>query len=208
LRVHAKSGDPDFLKWSTVQATMLVGEGASYIPLERAMLASARYWEQVTRWTDQDAANLLHQAFHLLMFERLLGLPLSWYRTIQEFGGGYGAMARVTRRLGFPGRYAIFDLPECQDLQRRYLTEDEAEWGTLERPELFISCYGLSETPVEGRTRFLAQCQPQATAILFLETYEGIDNMEWFRRAAANREASLQRHPFLAGSWYGVITGA
>ena len=48
---------------------------------------------------------------------------------IVEFGGGYGSMCRLVRKLGFKGRYVIFDLRPILALQKYYLGLHGVEAG-------------------------------------------------------------------------------
>ena len=136
LRELVLTRDPrEFLRWDVVERTMFVGY-ASWINTELAWLKQRPDWK--TRWRDaigessvgrpsrfafypRSSANLIHHAYHLAQFERQTGVSVSSLRQVVEFGGGYGSLCRLYHKLGFSGRYVIFDLPEFSALQRFYV---------------------------------------------------------------------------------------
>jgi len=65
--------------------------------------------------------NIILHAHHVDVFEQYSGKKISDFAAIVEFGGGYGGMCRLIHKLGFKGRYLIFDLPQQTLLQRFYL---------------------------------------------------------------------------------------
>ncbi len=68
------------------------------------------------------SSNAIHHGYHLYRFETQTGVGIQEFGTIVEFGGGYGSLCRLAHRLGFRGKYIIFDLPEQCALQRYYLS--------------------------------------------------------------------------------------
>lgn len=155
----------DFLGWSSIVATMFVGE-APYITLERTALLGANWGNvlELQEWDGQPSTNLLHQAYHLLRWEQVTGERVSDLDSILEIGAGYGAMARVARARGFAGRYTIVDLPEMVKIQQFYLAQYgvEAEWkraGERVEAELLISLWSLSELPLHERSRLIESAE-------------------------------------------------
>jgi len=113
------------------------------------------------------SGNMVHQAYHLMQWERIAGVEVGSLDSIVEFGEGYGAMARLISRLGFKGEYTIYDLPEMSILQRYYLSNVGvpvtlrvtvgADFITPpDDADLLISCHALGETPDDLREAFLA----------------------------------------------------
>lgn len=164
IRQHVALKDPrTFLQWSDIEATMFVGD-APYVHEELKTLRKWHGWPHavvedsfpVKRlpgklwWT---SGNLIHQAYHLLTWEAGAGRLIEKQSRIVEIGGGYGALAKVTRRLGFTGAYVIYDLPEMTLLQRYYLTEcgiTDVDCRSVlpaapEEYDLFIGLWSLSE---------------------------------------------------------------
>lgn len=202
LRNHISSSTTmdDFLRWSTVVATMFRGD-CPETRQEWEVLAA----DDLARWTcatldpgvggadrlpyaPHTNGNLVHQAYHLYQWEKATGKRVDSVGSIVEFGGGYGAMALVCQQLGFEEQYIIYDLPEFSLLQRYYLDKcglpgvecvaDRIPYQT----DLFIACYSLAELPIEDRLKHI----PSSNAYLFsaADSWDGIDNNEWFSNLA------------------------
>lgn len=194
IRASFKSGVPiGFLSQPTISATMVFRSN----PRE----TRKRIDDIMFVWPEEKAANVLredyiglphivdtryvtssnrvHHASHLTSYEATVGRTLDSWHTILEWGGGYGDMARLIRRLNRKCTYAIVDLPELCALQYIYLFSllgEEVNWmipgrGTLIdgriniipvssvlREEIkisaqaFISTWGLTESSKEAQT--------------------------------------------------------
>src|SRR3990172_8255065 len=126
LRKHILEQDlTDFFNWSTVQATMFVGENRwtrnelAYLqehpmfPRYRIALQENDFCSPVRMSEAQyTSGNLVRQVSHLEVYERGTGFRIEDAGTILEFGGGYGALCAIARRLGFVGDYWIVAFPE------------------------------------------------------------------------------------------------
>lgn len=136
LRIHAAKNKPeDFLNWSTITATMFVGN-APYIIKEWNALCqdidSERWLEAVkdpgfgnpqrVPFANFTSGNYIHQTYHLMQWERASHRRIDSLRKIVEFGGGYGSACAIARALGFKGEYVIYDRPEFSVLQEFYLS--------------------------------------------------------------------------------------
>lgn len=193
---RARSQDPtQFWEWPCVFHTMLVNHWPFQIDYELSQLDLNRwqYALQVSHFGPDDYAagtrysmNLIHQAYHLTQWERATGKRIETLETIVEFGGGYGAMALLCRRMGFEGKYVIYDLPEFSLLQGYYLSQfgmlDKTEWNPKKKPkdvDLFMALYSLSEVEPEKRLDFLLQ----AKSYLFLYSgqWEKWNNANYFQ---------------------------
>jgi len=167
---HIEQGDikADFLRWSTVQATMFVGD----VPYVRSELREILSDTNVSRWikamTDSHFGNpdrfeedrrftgsSIHQAYHLRVWERASGQRIEDLHNIVEFGGGYGQMCAIAHRLGFHGNYTLFDFPEFLMLQRFYLENIGLPQDTLDL---------ISYRQVDSEDRF--QYPPSSTDLL------------------------------------------
>lgn len=79
---------------------------------------------------------------------------------ICEIGGGVGQFYAILRALGYKGKYYIFDLPEVQRFQGRYLAEVEKRTG-LDTIQSFgefdycVSFYAYGEFTDEVKKRYL-----------------------------------------------------
>ncbi|GAI10638.1 unnamed protein product, partial [marine sediment metagenome] len=59
--------------------------------------------------------------YHLALFESKTGVNLKHLSTVIEFGGGYGNMAKIFKRINPDATYIIIDLPVFTFLQYVYL---------------------------------------------------------------------------------------
>lgn len=191
------SDDPArFYEWPCVYHTMLTLHWPFQMDYELSQLDLPRwqYALQVPHFGPDDYAsgtrysmNLIHQAYHLTQWEKATGKRIEQLDTIVEFGGGYGAMCLLCRRMGFDGKYVIYDLPEFSLLQEYYLSQfgmlNGVEWnpkGKIKDIDLYMALYSISE--VEPTQRKV----PIANSYLFLYSgqWEQWDNVEWFRNFA------------------------
>jgi len=157
-------------------------------------------------------ANMVHQAFHLMMWNKATLKELSDLETIVEFGGGYGATALIASRLGFKGAYFLVDLPEMSLLQQYYLAQHKlncevhflTSQPALFGADLYIAVYSLTETDIPTRW---AQLDLTAKSYLFAmnETWDDIDNMEWFRQVEITIPLRWSFFPMVRpGHWYAI----
>jgi hypothetical protein len=233
--------DPrEFLRWPIIQETTCVSQSPSI--LSELRLLRTGEW---ARWSDAisedwvgspppyfaypaTSGNAIRQAYHLRMLEDRTGCDVRRLDKIFEFGGGYGGMCRVARRLGFRGRYVIFDLPLFCALQRYYLqsnrisvTDDEQN-GTATacvsdiealrplikdaRTSLFLATWSLSEAPVALRKEILDLVSDfDYFAFAYGEHFAGVDNELFFSSYAESMPTidwSRERIDHVAGSRY------
>lgn len=66
--------------------------------------------------------NLVHHVHHVLRYEEVTGGRLARSRTVVEWGGGYGSLARVVRRLRPGVTYVVLDTPLFAAVQWLYLS--------------------------------------------------------------------------------------
>lgn len=164
LREHlARDPIENFLTWPPVTFTMFVGEHPQVRHNEWQALIQSNHgrWETAipNEWGGQPNTHLIHQAYHLWNWERETGLKVESLSRIVEIGGGYGALARICRRLGFAGEYIIYDVPETavlQDFYRRQFEFEITQKLESDLPDsgnLVIGLWSLSEMlpPVQSR---------------------------------------------------------
>lgn len=115
--------------------------------------------------------NTIHHLYHLARFFQSTHQDLAGLMKIVEWGGGYGNLAKLFRRMGFKGTYVIIDLPFLSALQWLYLStifgesevslvneagyESDSPFVLLPLPvaresppkaDLFVSTWALSES--------------------------------------------------------------
>jgi len=212
-----------FLTWPHLQ-TMVVGN-EEYVEPELIHLKQSPDW--LTRWSPsmaessvgqplpypaypQSSGNLIHHAYHLCRFEEVTGKLVDEFDFVAEFGGGYGGMCRLFHRLGFDGRYLIFDFPEFSCLQQFFLKSLDLPVQSIEdfrrsRPgivtvsdlvrlkelanavdrssqrSLFVATWSLSETSVELRREVLDLVSSfDAFLLAYQDKFGEVDNDAFF----------------------------
>lgn len=210
MRKHILAGDVQhFLNWSTVIATMFTGS-TPYIEAEYKALEwreDAPLWKHAIKesWVGMPPAfnlnpdtsgNLVHQAYHLHIWNSISKTNIKDLRYIIEFGGGYGALAYVAHRLGFSGTYIIFDITEMLYLQDYYLSNAIPDANVLYLPAdnedsykvtdvldnaLIVGLWSLSESPLVTREAFLGMSgKPHSYLFSYSPTWYTIDNDSYF----------------------------
>lgn len=226
LREKILHDDPRrFLHWEVVRNTMFFSNTPYIAPAFESLRRSDK-WQ--SRWRDAlresrvgfplkfpdypaSSGNLIHQAYHLSQFEMVSGRSLEEFKSIVEFGGGYGSICRLVYQLGFGGSYFIYDLPELSALQRFYLKMNghivlpagpngTAQAGIVclsslhdlsikleSRPiDLFIANWSLSETPLALRAQFLPLVAGARNYLIGYQVRFGeVDNRHFFAAWAA-----------------------
>lgn len=76
------------------------------------------------------SANRAHHAYHLATHALVTEKSIFAARTVVEWGGGYGNMARIVRRMNRAQTYVILDIPALSALQWVYLSALEGESAT------------------------------------------------------------------------------
>ena len=173
--------------WATVSATMYVGHSYQSAGAIGELKLNGAFPDP--EWIDEDVTNLLWQRYHLWRWQqRNPAMPVGSLRTIVEFGGGYGAMCIVASRLGFRGSYYITDLPQMERMQELHLPGRDLHCnvyhGSIRKPDLLISLFGLGETPVDERDAWISDKDPKAFLFAFLGEYDQANNSQWFSRWA------------------------
>lgn len=245
LRKQCFEGDPRFFtKWDVIRRTMFVGN-SSYVCQE---LEELRYsvdwssrWKRVliedaigaperSRYYMASSGNRIHHAYSLFNFERRTGTRINDLQCIVEFGGGYGSLCRLAYKLGFKGRYIIFDFPEFLALQEYYLNslgipfaitasaqDDNYVYGisnienfhqliTSIKSGCLIALWSLSESPIFLRNEIMSTLSGFSYHLIALQrTFEGIDNIS-FAKSLMDQRCNLhwdfQEIPHLPGNYY------
>lgn len=217
----------EFLTWPGLVLTMFVGN-APYIDYEYDQLPlsiqnviddpQVGKPELYTRPDVKTSGNLIHQAYHFWQWKRaeetrLDAASLRNMETIIEIGGGYGAMALICHRLGFRGRYIIYDLPEFSLLQQYYLSNvgvDGVEFRTqIDKQieaDLLIGIHSLNEMPLDIRDTIIGLCPAQSYLIVYGANWGGWDNMGWALDMMKTRKGGYNWRnwniPHLPNCWY------
>jgi hypothetical protein len=224
LRQLILTDDPrKFLQWDVVRRTMFIGY-ERYVSTELKSMKLLSDWNNRWRRTIKESpigcpmpfvfypassANLIHHAYHLSVFEQRTGVKIDALDFVMEFGGGYGSMCRVIHKLGFCGRYIIFDLPLFSALQKYFLSTLGLNVLTLEqflsnkpgilcisdlrelnlviahedfkRESLFIATWSISEAPIKIREAIYPLVPKfKSWLIAYQHRFGEVDNVNFF----------------------------
>ncbi len=226
LRDAIRTRDPRaFSTWDPVADTMAPPPYARFVRPELQYLKCHdwRRWPGVLRGTGLfTKTNAIHHAYHLCRFENETGVNVLDFDLILEFGGGYGEMRRVIDRLGFTGRYILFDLPEQSALQRYYLrgagnpptatfSDFESVRAAVEAEprgsrKLFIATWSFDEAPLATRSAFTDLLSSfDAFLLAYQVSFAGIDNQAFFagwREQFPNLRWKTMRNAYVKDSFY------
>ncbi len=138
--------------------------------------------------------NSIRQAFSLENFFHNTGIGLDKIDQIFEFGGGYGSMCTIIKRLGFNGNYTIFDWPELSILQKYYLKSENVFDDNIffindldnikldqSRKTLLIATWSLSECSFDLRDKIISSVNPDFILIAYQKDFGGLENEDYFR---------------------------
>ena len=163
--------------------------------------------------------NRMQLLYHLLRcgwnFETLKGV-----NSIVEIGAGMGELTDVVYKLGFQGKYSIFDFPELHNLQRHIhrkvgLNDVEyvSEFDKIPVADLGIATFSFTEMPIELRDQIIeVMTKTKNWIIAYSNTIFGFDNDAYikdvFVKRFENHDISFIDIPFMpwdGGSKYLVI---
>lgn len=157
--------------------------------------------------------NLIHTIYHLSQYEEKTNKNISDNQIILEFGGGYGCMANTINKLNLCDKYIIFDFPEFNLLQKYYLLKNNIQISTdinniqskqvyltsdindlfkLQKFDLLIATWSLSESPIEFRTKLLSNIIVKNYLLAYQKQFDdsnafhNIDNETFFNSLTNN----------------------
>jgi len=138
------------------------------------------------------STNNLHHAYSLQILMDKLGKDLTYFDFVTEFGGGYGNMGRLFKKINNNVKYNIYDIPEFSKLQNYYLKENGIEDiqllnnndSIVEVPKksIFLGLWSISETPNLNRKHYINNLKMFQHDVIFLamgDTFYNENNMEW-----------------------------
>lgn len=156
----------------------------------------------------KSSGNRIREVFHLLNFQNFSKTPIDRIKTIFEFGGGYGNMARLFYKINKNFNYRIFDTFHVNLLQYYYLRmlKIPASFNEVKNKnvslnynilkynsfskkgkKLFIANWSLSEAPLKlRRIIFNKIINFDYILISYQEKFENINNHLYFSNIAKN----------------------
>lgn len=111
--------------------------------------------------------------------------------SITEIGGGLGEMADVIYKLGFRGKYNVYDFPELLNIQKsmhdmlglnniNYLDSIDK----LEKSDLVIGTWSITESPIDTRNEMIDRLRDSKNwLIAYSNKIFGIDNNDWIHNS-------------------------
>lgn len=232
LRSFVASRDPRlFIQWRVIASTMFFRGNEEELRFLQGLPASGGYMNAIAESPigapdrypafPASSGNLIHHAYSIAQLEQTFALSVRSLKTVIEFGGGYGSLARYIYQSGFDGNYVILDLPEFSLLQEYFLTSltdlqlavdrtghpgsrrsvslvsspNEYRARVAGQPmDLFIATWSLSESPVAFRETILEITgAPKFFLIAYHEKFNDIDNRTYFEGFAAKRNDYVWR---------------
>ena len=121
--VHYRKGGREAASKRIAVVKSVFGEELSRRLLRESYIGSPMITD--SKW--MTSANTAHHAYHLANYRQATGKIFWEVDGIIEWGGGYGNMARITRKMNPNLTYTIIDLPELLALQYVYLYATEGE---------------------------------------------------------------------------------
>lgn len=129
--------DIEFLKNEVIKKTMFLSTGGKWQSIQISYLKSIVDKEKLKELLQEDCVghptitsykyktshNLIHHLYHLFKFQSETDISLDTVNTVVEFGGGYGSMCRLMKRINLNSTYVIIDLPIFSFIQLYYLKE-------------------------------------------------------------------------------------
>lgn len=95
------------------------------------------------------SANRSHHAFHLARYSEITSKKFWDTSSVLEFGGGYGNMARLLKKMNPKLTYTIIDLPELLSLQYIYL-------GAIFGEDNLNCIFSKDQNIVDGKINLIA----------------------------------------------------
>ncbi len=174
----------------------------------------------------------VHHLYHVAFYEHNCGISVKGVNSVVEWGGGYGNMAKIIRRMNPSLTYTIIDMPIFSCLQWLYLSTvlEPAEvnmimdaamqimsgkinilpLNLLEQHhlqcELFIATWSLSESSLLAQDYISHHDFFGADRLLlaFQDSSEKFPDADRVGKVAVNRGARIEPINFLPGNYYAI----
>lgn len=235
----------EFLKWDVIQKSMCPSYPSTFIKNELGDLKKSKYWSN--RWKINlnessvgsplrypyflnSSGNLIHQAYNIYQFEKVSKIMINKFDLIFEFGGGYGATCNLINKLGFSGKYIIYDFHLFSLLQKFYLKlekNDVSKSSSLSKintyhklsdvkntlnsihynDSLFIANWSLTEAPMELRKIFHPLMKRFSNVLIsFRDLFGEVNNIDYISEIKdyfkRGIEWSLIENPYQPQNYY------
>lgn len=202
-----------FMTWDVLINTMIAGVDN----VEIDYLVNSKNWDFWLKNLEEtvlkpnshpiysfSSTNNLHHAYSLQILVDKLNKELSDFKFVTEFGGGYGNMARLFKKINKDIVYNIYDIPEFNKIQNYYLKENGINdvmflnnsdtINEVLNKSLFLALWSISETPISNRLYYINNLKMYEYDTIFIamgETFYGENNMVWLTNEIIPKLESL-----------------
>ncbi len=151
---------------------------------------------------------------NLLSIEECFKKKINQFRSILDFGGGYGGLAQCINQLSNSTNISIVDIPDMIEVQKKYLSKT----GFLNninfyknlnnlsdtRFELFNASFSMSEVNLKERNYIKNFIEKNCSGIhiIFQENFNGIDNLSFFEHFASELKLTNWEVNLINYKWY------
>lgn len=233
----------NFLDHPNIRNTMFVSEAQGWVPIELP-LVNKTFRTNLPLLAQEDpvgspeilpksydsSPNLIHHLYHFAKYQQSTGHKISQIKTVVEWGGGYGNMAKLFRRLNPESTYTIIDTALFSALQWLYLStllpredvnvirksSDKIKSGKINllplkylkshvpKAELFISTWGLSESTKAAQDYVINRSWFGAGKILigFQESTSDLSHASRLGKLAKSSGAKIEETAFIKNNFY------
>jgi hypothetical protein len=233
----------DFFDNSIIRDTMFVSPSQGWVNLELEFLKK-HYKSRLPLLAQEDklgnpeilpeaynsSSNLIHHLYHFAKFEKATGQKMAEVTSVVEWGGGYGNMAKLYKRLNPQGTYTIIDTGLFCAIQWLYLSTlmpkdsvniiakntDKISSGKINiiplrylknhipSGELFISTWGLSESTKYAQDFVVKNEWFSARKILvgFQKSTNDLSHASRLGKLAKEEGARIEETEFIKNNYY------
>ncbi len=237
----------NFLRNRIMRKTMFVDAGGLWLREEVSFLESVLSNEKLKELLEEDYAgvpylhdhkyltshNSIHHLYHLMYFQHKIKKDIETVDAVVEWGGGYGNMAKIIKRIKNDITYTIIDTPLFSCVQWIYLSsvfgENDIELifdTTIKRQkgkinilplsfldineiscDLFIATWSLSESSKfsQDYVDSLNYFNADHLIIAFQESSQSYPDASRVGEVMKRRGAEIEPIGFLPGNYYIIV---
>jgi hypothetical protein len=246
LETELKPAPPfNFLKNHLISLNMFVNGGDRWLEGQLSFLENRVSRKRLKFLLTEDLAgdphlvssryltshNSIHHLYTLLRFTEEIGSDFEKIETVVEWGGGYGNLAKIFRRLNPTSTYCIIDTPLFSTLQWVYLStvlgienvnllrqsDHLIQTGKVNlvplcfvdrlqlRADLFLSMWALSESSSAAQDYVISQRRwfdANHLLLAYQDTNKAVPNASRLGEIASRAGALTTDFEFLPGNYY------
>lgn len=237
-----------FFRNKTIRSTMFVNAGGWWLTEEIAFLEKMLKPETLRRLLEEDyvgvpticnskyltSHNSIHHLYHLVRFQNSTAVKINKYNSIVEWGGGYGNMAKIVKRMNMEMTYTIIDTPLFSCIQWLYLSSilgdgdvniiEDSKDNTMEKKinilpldfiaeskkiktDIFVATWSLSESSkfAQNHVNFVSYFGAEHLLIAFQESTHHLPDASRIGDIVMKRGAKVEAIDFLPRHYYAFL---